>query len=223
MLADFQQLVDDLVREPAEVLDTGARDRALAGALVQYGAELPRQLLAEVMWPATGTLGVPPAGWAEGMRVVAAEYPVGQAQSVTAVRMPDGWALQSAQPLPAGATVRLTYSAPHVVTSTEDTVGAPHRLPVAMLAASVLCLQLATHFSSQRETAIGADASATESRAREYAARAKEYRAAYYVGTGQADPYKTGAGAGNASGVAPAAAIGAWPSRRRAGLIERGL
>lgn len=221
MLADYQQLEDDLVRDQAGVIDADARDRAIAGAVVQYGADVPRRLTLSVMWPADGTMGVVPDGWVDGTRVVDAECPHGTPVTVVAVRVPDGWALQSTQPLPAGATVWLTCSAPHVVSDTEDTVGAVHRTPVAMLAASVLCLQLATHYSAQRETAIGADASATETRAREYAARAMEYRSAYYVGTGQNDPFKSSASSG--SGVAPAAAIGAWPARRRAILIKRGL
>jgi hypothetical protein len=53
----------------------------------------------------------------------------------------------------------------------------------------------------------------TESRARNFAARAKEYRSAYYQGTSQADPF---APAGSpAGGQAAAAAVVSWPGRRR--------
>ena len=219
-LADYQQLVNDLVRDQAEVIDAPARDRAITSAVLQFGAEVPRQLTADVMWPADGYTGVPPAGWQEGMRVLSAQYPRGTPRAVGAIRTPDGWALQSVESLPNGALVALTYTGPHELTDTEDTIGIVHRTPVAMLAASLLCQQLATHYSSQRETAMGADVSQTETRAREFAARAREYRRAYYVGTGQADPFKAASGQGAGSGVASAAATGGWPARQRLGLAR---
>jgi hypothetical protein len=68
---------------------------------------------------------------------------------------------------------------------------------------------------------MGADASMTETRAREFASRAKELRAAYYAGVGVADPFKA-SGISGAPGSA-AASVVSWPSRNpRHGLVQRG-
>ncbi len=123
--------------------------------------------------------------------------------------------------------VRVTYGAPHLLqggVDAADTIPLHHRQAVAHYAAYVLCQQLATRYSAERETTIGADVAQTETRARAYAARAKEYRTAYYVGTDQVDPYaKTASGnSPSNSGATPAAAVGTWPGRKR-GLLTRGV
>lgn len=144
-LADYQQLVNDMVRDQAAIVTPDVQGRAIEQARVRYSADCEHDL------------GGDPA---------------------------------------------------------EDTIPVQHRLPVASLAASMLCQQLATYFSGQRETTLGADASQTETRAREFAARAKEYRTAYYVGTGQIDPYAKPA-ASTGSGATAAAAVATWPGRPR--------
>lgn len=221
-LADYQQLVDDMVRDASGTLDSAARDRAIAQAVLSHGAAMPRTLAEDVVWPERGVFGPAPAHWMEGAWIKQAEHPVGEQPPrlihVAALREPDGrWRLESVWPLPQGATVRLSYTAPHVVDDGQDTVPLQHRVPVAMLAASALCQQLATYYSGQRETAVGADASSTETRAREYASRAREYRSAYYAGVGLPDPF-TRQGASAGSGVQAAAVVGHWPGRRRHGL-----
>lgn len=95
-----------------------------------------------------------------------------------------------------------------------------HRLPVAQYAAYLLCQRLATLYSSDRDSTLAVDAARVESRARAYALRAKEYRTAYYQGTGQADPFSAAAG----TGLAAAAGVVSWPRRNpRHGLVRRGV
>ena len=94
-----------------------------------------------------------------------------------------------------------------------------HRLPVVQWAAYLLCQQLATRYSSERETTLAVDMARTQSRAQAYAARAKEYRQAYYAGTGQADPLDPSA----APSQGVAAAVASWPRRNpRHNLVRRG-
>ena len=220
-LADYIQLVDDLVPDQSGTITPAARDRAIGQAVLQYGADLPRTQTEDVTWQAFGVYGPVPAGWSAGSWVKRAEYPVGQEPARTLFVQPFqtllGQQLESVWALPAGAVVRVTFGTRHTLSATEDTIDVAHRLPVAQLAAALLCMQLATFYSGQRETLIGADASSTETRAREYAARAREYRSAYYVGTDQVDPYKAKAWAGATagSGAAAAGAITAWPGRAR--------
>lgn len=224
-LADIQQLTLDLARDQGDVVASDARNRAIEAARLQYSADCPRPLVVDIAWP-EGDWAPVPDGWTHGAWLVSAEYPVGRQPreliEVAAYQTPDGWQLMAASPVPTGAVVRLSFMAGHELSATADTLPAHHRLPVAQYAAHLVCHQLATFYSAQRETSLGADASMTETRAREFAARAKELRAAYYAGVGVPDPFKAAAG-GGASGAAAAAGVATWPRRNpRFGLVRRG-
>lgn len=218
-LADFQQLVMDMVSDQAKAVTPDVRDRAIERARVRYSTDLPRTLVGDVLWPALGVFGPVPADWSDVARVQSAEYPIGQRPAahvyVDAYRTPTGWGLECVQALPEGAMVRIAYTVPHALDAGADSVPQEHRLPVAQYAAHLLCQQLAARYSGERDAAVGGDVARTESRARNFAARAKEYRAAYYEGTGQADPFAAAAGSGGGNGLAPAAAVTSWPGRRR--------
>lgn len=224
-LADYQALLGDLARDQATVLTADARARALEAARLQYSADQPRRMVDDVTWP-EGALAPAPVGWTESAWIQAAEYPIGRepmAQiNVSAYLSPTGWQIMAADHVAAGGVVRVTFMAEHELSATEDTIPARHRLAVAQYAAHLLCHQLATHYSAQRETSMGSDASLTETRAREFAARSKELRAAYYAGVGIADPFKATAGSGS-SGATAAAGVVSWPSRNpRHRLVQRG-
>jgi hypothetical protein len=230
-LADFQQLVDDMVADQASVITPEVRDRAIEQARVRYSADCERELVEDVTWLVDGFDGPLPTGWSLGAYVRQAEYPIGHKPpslvELAVYQTPTGQSLAAVEPFEAGSVVRVTYVAPHLLQGgldAADTIPLHHRQAVAQFAAYVLCQQLATRYSAERETAIGADVSQTETRARAYAARAKEYRSAYYIGTGQVDPYAKTAAASSASnsGVTPAAAVGTWPGRKR-GLLTRGV
>ncbi|MCB4362678.1 hypothetical protein KIH07_02970 [Hydrogenophaga taeniospiralis] len=223
-LADFQALIGDLARDQGEVLSADTRARALEAARLQYSADRPRLMVDDVTWQADALAPVP-TGWTESAWIKAAEYPIGSDPlsliDVTAHLSPGGWQLMAAQYVPVGAQVRVTFMAEHELSATADTVPVMHRLAVAQYAAHLLCHQLATYYSAQRETMLGSDASMTETRAREFAARSKELRSAYYVGIGLTDPFKA-TGSASAPGSA-AAGVVSWPSRNpRHRLVQRG-
>jgi hypothetical protein len=218
--ADYQQLLADMVTDTSGTVSADMRDRAIAQAGMQYSKDVGREVVNDITWPTAGVFAPAPADWDERAWVRSAEYPVGQTPVsklfVQAYRSPTGWMLESADALSAGAVVRLTYSTVHLLDAVTDTIPAHHRHAVAAWAASVLCVQLATFWSGQREPMLGADVSQTETRAREFAARAKEYRSAYYVGIERPDPYKSSATGGASPAVVQAAAsVAAWPGRRR--------
>ena len=227
-LADFQQLVDDMVSDQAAVITDDVRDRALEQAVVRYSADCERELVEDVTWLADGFEGPVPSGWILGAYLRQVEYPIGQKPpalvEMAVYQSPSGQSLASVESIAAGSVVRVTYAAPHILhegPNAVDTIPLRHRRTVAEFAAYLLCQQLATRFSGERETAIGADVSQTETRARAFASRAKEYRTAYYVGTGQADPFAKAAATSGAS-VGAAFTVGAWPSSRR-NLLTRGV
>lgn len=223
-LADYQALLGDLARDQAAVLTADARARALEAARLQYSADQPRRMVDDVTWPG-GSLAPAPEGWTDGAWIKSAEYPIGldpiAAIDVSAYLSPTGWQIMAADHVAAGGVVRVTFMAEHELSATEDTIPARHRLAVAQYAAHLLCHQLATHYSAQRETSMGSDASMTETRAREFAARAKELRSAYYAGIGVPDPFTSAAG--GSSGSTAAAGVVSWPSRNpRHRLVQRG-
>lgn len=219
-LSDYQLAVQDLVPAEQDLINDALRDRAIASACQRYGADVERVLIEDVTWPESGHIGPLPSGWVNGCYLRQAEYPMGHTpprQIALAVYVtPTGSYLTSDAHLPAGAQVRVSFAAPHVLTPLQDTIALHHRDAVAAYAASLLCQQLATRFSADRETAIGADVSQTETRARAYAARAKEYRALYFSGLGLVDPAKEQPANGS-SGATAAASVGTWPGRVRHG------
>ena len=223
-LAYIQALIDDLARDQGEVLSADARTRALEAARLQYSADRPRVLVEDIAW-ASGNLAPVPSSWTESVWIKSAEYPIGRDPAslidVAPYRSPEGWHLLAATPVQAGDLVRVTFMADHQLTELVDTIPVVHRLAVAQYAAHLLCHQLATYYSAQRETMLGSDASVTETRAREFAARSKELRTAYYIGVGLADPFKASGGA-SAPGSA-AAGVVSWPSiNPRHRLVHRG-
>ena len=218
-LADFQQMVDDMVRDQSRIVTPAVRDRAIEQARLRYSADCLRTMVTDLVWPTSGVFGPVPEGWDASCYVSAATVesrPVQIAVYATA----DGWGLECLQALQAGLVVHLTYTTAHVLTADEDTIPLAHRLAVASHAAYQLCTQLATHYSGQRETLVNADHSATESRARDFAARAKEYRTAYFVGTDQVDPFAQAAAGGGTTSAA--SAVVSWPGRPR-NRLTRGL
>lgn len=222
-LAYIQALIDDLARDQGEVLSADARTRALEAARLQYSVDRPRILVEDIAW-ASGNLAPVPSTWTESVWIKSAEYPIGRDPAslidVAPYRSPEGWHLLAATPVQAGDLVRVTFMADHQLTELVDTIPVVHRLAVAQYAAHLLCHQLSTYFSGQRETAVGADVSMTETRAREFAARSKELRTAYYIAVGLADPFKASGGS-SAAGSA-AAGVVSWPSNNpRHRLVHR--
>lgn len=226
--ADYQQLVNRMVpsTEGGFKLTPTHIDDAIGLAVLRYSADAPRELVLETGWLVPGFVGPLPAGWIDGSAIRDAEYPVGN-HPRTLIDLGFYWdaggsVLMSQVQLPAGATVRLTLSAPHRLIDAEDTIPLVHREAVASYAAHSLCRQLSTRFSADQQPSIGADSTNTESRARNFAARAKEYRSAYYAGIGKPDPLVATSGQTPGSGVQPAASVASWPGRRRFGLTRFG-
>lgn len=218
-LADYQLLVDSMVSDQSGQITSTVRDQAIDVARLRYGSDLPRQLVEDVTWPAAGYYGPLPTTWVAGSVLSEAEYPIGvvPVALIELALYVDGSSTQlmAGYALDLGAQVRVRFTAPQLLSATEDTIPLQHREAVASYAAQLLCRQLATYYSGERETSIGADNSNTDSRARNYAARAKEYRAAYYGGIGKADP-AAAAASGNTEGVLTGSAqVGSWPGRPR--------
>jgi hypothetical protein len=226
-LADYQQLVDSMVRDDSEAITAADRDRAIELARLRYSQDAERTLAEDVTWLANGYIGPLPLSWTVGAYVLDAEFPIGlQPRSLIELAVyqdPSAQQLAVTDALAAGSVVRVRYGAPHVLVAgatPQDTIPAVHREAVASYAAHLLCKQLATKFAGEREVDIGADKSATDTRARNYRESAKLWRAGYFEGIGKADPQGSGGASNPASTGQPAASVTSWGGRRRVGLIS---
>ena len=225
-LVDYEQLVARLVGGQNAGVDQGDIASAIALAVTRYSADQPRVLVRNTAWLLQGNLAPLPADWEVSSGILSVEYPVGRypAQLIDAEVYQDagGAQLVSIEPLPAAAVVRVTFTVRHQLGAQADTIPEVHREAVASYAAHSLCRQLAARFSGERESSISADGSNTDSRARNYAARAKELRATYYGAIGKPDPALQTSGQTAGSGATPAAAVASWEGRPRNRLTRMG-
>lgn len=219
MLADYQQLVTDLVRDDAGKVTPEQRDRAIAQALLRLSDEKPREV-AEDLTGQSGQLIDTPPGWVAGeSRLVSVETPVGEvppelvdATDVTVLAQPDGTDRLAFTDTLSNATLRVRYTLPHVVDGQRDTVPAGSQWGVAALAASILCGQLASLYANQGDSTIAADSVDQKSRSELYAARERQLERQAYASWGLPVPTASG-NAGSASGNAAGTTVSFEPRR----------
>lgn len=131
-LSAIQSLIDDLVPDTAGRLKAGALDRAVEAARVHYSADRPRRSVVDIEVPDGGNAVPLPAGWEPDFsKLQDVEYPVGcvppsllRPAAYAVVQSPTGEVIYVLEALPAGATLRVTYSAPHVLTPLECSIPA---------------------------------------------------------------------------------------------------
>lgn len=199
-LADYQPLVDDLVRDRDQIITPGQRDTAIAGAVLRYSGDAPATLIADVVSVAGGQRLPVPAGWVDGQSELRGlEYPVGNTPpshiGLDAVLIYHGLAgpeIALLISLLAGDTVRVSYTGPHALNATNDTIPLRHRHAVACLAASVLCGQLSAYYATEGSPTLQADTVDHQGKTERYRIRARDLAAEYtrVVGTAPTDRSK---------------------------------
>lgn len=186
-LADYQTLVDGMVRDDAGKLTPTDRDRAIAGAVTRYGKDRPRIKVEDIAAPGGYYLPLP-AGWEAGFSALSSlEYPLGEVPPAYLetgcwgmYNAPGGPQVMVRETLPAGHQVRASYTIAHVLDAGADTIPATDREPVASYAAAALIDQLATLYSGDSDSTIQADSVNHQSKASEFAARARALRKRYF-------------------------------------------
>ncbi len=186
-LADYQSLVDDLVRDDTGRIVTADRDEAIARAVARYGKDRPRVKVEDVVAPGGNYLSLP-AGWqADFSSLQSIEYPVGDRPATLLEQ--DGYALYQTpstseihldSAINAGRSVRVSYTIRHAVDGTGDTIRAEDREAVSCWAAALLLDQLAAWFTGSSDSTIQADSVDRRSKGGEYAARAGKLRKRYF-------------------------------------------
>lgn len=187
------------VRDDVDAITDSDLDAALEGAVARYSKHRPRTLV-EDLAAASRALALP-ASWDAALpsALVAIEYstagcppmprPISHweiylepTRTVLRYSGPDSVSrvAEGYAPPADGESVRVTYTASHVVDPTTDTVPASDREAVAAWAAAELLDQLAARGAQASDTTIAADGVEHIAQVRSYRAIAKSHRDRYY-------------------------------------------
>lgn len=188
---DYLDLMTQRVQDTDQRLSSDDFDRALRAAVVQYSQDSPMAEVTDVLADGTNALALP-AEYDEGFsEVLTIEYPVGRFpprfltnEQWGVLSAPSGQSIGLLNSVPVGATVRVSWSRLHVVDDTQDTIHATALDAVSDWAASLLCHDLATLYSGDSDSAIGADSVDHNGKAQAFAARSNKLATRYYNALG---------------------------------------
>jgi hypothetical protein len=187
MLADYEQLVTDLIRDDAAKIVLAEKDRAIAAAVYRYSEDRPQEKAQDVTPSSANVLPLPGAWEADFSNLRSLEYPIGNVPPTFVdqgryrwYRAPGGLQVNLDDAVAVAANnVRATFTYKHVVDAGNDSIPIQHRLPVASWAAAICCHQLAAFYSSGQDSTIQADSVQQQSKATEYKKRADELEQFY--------------------------------------------
>jgi len=185
-LSDIQSIVDDLLRDDAGRITPTQRDTAITTALARYSKDRPRQKVEDIVAPGGNLLPLPAAWEADFSQVQSLEYPIGNvppviinAQDYELYTSPSVVLIMVRDGLGINENVRATFTVAHTVNNVADTVPLGDREAVCCLAAASLCDQLAGLYSGDSDSTIQADSVNHQSKAGEFASRARALRKRY--------------------------------------------
>ncbi len=192
MLIDFQTLVADLVRDDSAVTDATDLDDAIALAVIRYSKDRPDPKVEDVVSAGGNYLDLP-ASWEANFSVLKSmEFPIGdvpptylESGAYGMYNHPSlGKRVMVRSSLGVDDVVRFTYSIQHVVSADTDTTSILDREAIAAWAASILCTQLASHYSGDSDSTIQADSVDHQNKSRDYSIRAASFKKQYHNALG---------------------------------------
>lgn len=194
MLADYQALVTDFVRDDASKITPSQLTTAISAAVERYSQDRPVDKAVDLAG-VSGMLIALPAAWeADFSSLKSLEYPVGSVPP--AYLGNDAWSIyldtggpkiMLASSLPAASTMRAVFTVRHTLTALADTIPLRHREAVAKAAAASLCDQLAALYANDTDSTINAGMVQGQTKSQAYAARARDYRKQYQDSIGVTD------------------------------------
>jgi hypothetical protein len=202
VLTDYQTLVTEFARDDAGRIQTAERDRAIQLAVQRYSKDIERVKVEDKVVTNGNTLALPSAWEADASELRSLEYPIGMVppaylsnERYGLYQNPTAIVIMLLDAVAAGASIRVTYTITHVVSTVADSIPVKDREPVSCWAAALLCDQLAAFYSGGSDSTIQADSSPGQTRAQEYSARAKTLRKRYLDELGIDDKRNVAAGA----------------------------
>lgn len=211
----FESLMASLVRDDDNRLSPGDVSTAAALVIKRYNADRPRELTQDVLVGA-GLVVQTPDHWVnKRSHIVHIESPIGRNPPSFVTEdyyyvydLPDGGVELRLLPGAGdvGQSVRVRYTSSHTssLTFDEDDCEA-----LACLGAAILCDQLAALYGHDSDATVQADSVQHNDKGRQFAARARDYRARYEGKFGK--PTTTNA----------ASAVTRIPSPTRTGMHRR--
>lgn len=186
-LVEYRDLVDALVRDDTGKITFVQRDDAIAKAVARYSGDRPRTLVEDLVSAGGNHLDLPDGFDQAFSTLQALEYPIGRVPPTLIpndrwrlYQSPGGITIMLLDAVAAGGTVRASYSAPHVLDESTDTIPPKHAEALASYAAALLLDQLASLFSGDTDSTVQADSVDHQSKAAEFAARARTLRRRYF-------------------------------------------
>lgn len=201
MLADYEALVEKFTRDDAARLLPADYDSAIDLAVKRYSKDRERIKVEDVATTAANVLPLPAAWEDEISELRSLEVPIGnvpptylEQDRYRIYQDPAGKAIQLDDAQNVGTQIRVNYTISHLVDAATDSIPVKDREPVACWAAAICCDQLAAFYSGGSDSTIQADSAPGQSKAQEYAARAKTLRTRYLNEIGVDDKSSAPAG-----------------------------
>lgn len=181
----FESLMASLVRDDDNRLSPGDVSTAAALVIKRYNTDRPRELTQDVL-VGEGMVVQTPEHWVnKRSRIVHIEAPIGRNPPSFVTEdyfyvydLPDGDVELRllAGVVSAGQLVRVRYTSSHTSTLTFDESDCE---ALACLGAAILCDQLAALYGHDTDVSVAADSVQHNDKGRQFAARARDYRARY--------------------------------------------
>ena len=202
MLADYETLVQNLVRDDANRLSLEDIDAAIALALQRYSKDRPQTAVEDLNPTSTTVLPLPDAWEADFSALKSLEYPIGEnppeyiePTRYALYQAPTAITIKLIDAVDTTKDVRAAFTIAHVLDATHDTIPLADREAASCWAGALLCDQLAAFYSGGTDSTIQADSVRQQSKSQEYAARAKALRKRYLDELGVEEKTAVAAGA----------------------------
>lgn len=191
-IIDYIVKMDALLQDNGSALQQPEKDIAIQMAVKVYSRLRPQEKVADIAGDGGFDYALP-ADWVDGFSIPKkVEYPAGE-QEPKYISMEDISLYRSAAALklrflkfsPAtGKTIRLTYSALHIVTAGSATIPVSDEDAVGALAAAHACEALSNYYAQTTEPTLTADVVDHRTKSQEFAGRAKRLRALFLSALG---------------------------------------
>jgi len=183
-LADFQTLVDSLLRDIEDDISDTERDSAISRAVLHYSKDRPRSVVEDLLGKGSCYLDLP-ACWTQGFSSIELlEYPVGNnpptyLRNWRMYNAPGQTQVMNDYSIDTDDTVRATVKALHTLDGVTDTTPVFDQEAIASYAAASLFDQLAAAHAGDQDSTIQSDSVDHGDMARKYRANAKALRVRY--------------------------------------------
>lgn len=198
-LSDFNSIVDSLLQDGADFIESSEIDEAIAAAVRRYSLHRPLKKVQEYAGDGGYDYDLP-SDWIQGFsNIVSVEYPYDEQDPnyiakedwtifLKLVNTTQTYVLRFLATKPtASDSIRVLYTIPHSVTGSTSTVYANDFDAVCALAASICCGMLSRKFLQTSDSTIGADVVQYAAKSSAAATRAKELYKSYLDHLGLTD------------------------------------